>query len=160
LIPIILGLSILLGITGICRPDAAFAVLSEERIKNNIDPSQPADDLDLRWTAGNVSNVKLILPDGTELTPSSGSLNSAHFDKFADGKTVPAGAKATVKYDAVQQGTNPLPKIDKNSGDTFWTVGGTRFPNSIAFVGQPPALSFQGLEAFATLINSESFAFS
>lgn len=119
MIPIILGLSILLGITGICWPDAAFAVLSEERIKNNIDPSQPADDLDLRWTAGNVSNVKLILPDGTELTPSSGSLNSAHFDKFADGKTVPAGAKATVKYDAVQPGTNPLPKIDKNSGDTF-----------------------------------------
>lgn len=156
-ISIIVIAAVLIGSSAVCRPDAAFAVLSEERIKNNIDPSQPADDLDLKWTGGNVSNVKLILPDGTELTPSSGSLNSAHFDKFADGKTVPAGAKATVKYDAVQQGTNPLPKLDKNSGDTFWTVGGTRFPNSVAFVGQPPSLSFQGLEAFATLINPESF---
>jgi len=154
----ILGISVFVGVSTVCRPDLALAVLSEETIKNNIDPSKPADDLDLRWTGGNVSNVKLILPDGTELTPSSSSLNSAHFDKFALDKTVPPGQKATVKYDAERQGTNPLPKIDKSSGDTFWTVGGTRFPNSVAFVGQPPALTFQGLEAFATLVNPEPFA--
>ena len=162
----ILSVGLLVGVI-VISTSPAFAQGVEQRSKQTVKNvfGEDATDLELKFKFGPVRNVKYLRPnkDGgvDEVTPNSQGADFAIFSASTLSDTIPgtgAGNSRNIVYDAQKDAAGNLGTIDKASPNTFWTQNGVRLVDSLAMIGVPPVVGFDGLAAFATFINPEAFS--